>query len=134
MQTRPPYLSIPSVPAVARSDPTSPRTAAASDVLPPAQPVVTRMLHQPSSSLHQPLLQAGQGQFSIPLGKPSRRHKFPRLYASRLSASRTWFERNRWQESRVILTACFPSLIHCSAVPRLLQQRTTARLGGYTLV
>ncbi len=28
--------------------------------------------------------------------------------------------RNRWQLSRVIFTACFPSLIHCSALPRLL--------------
>src|SRR5664280_414862 len=32
----------------------------------------------------------------------------------------TWLEWNRWQERRVIFTACLPSLIHCSAVPRLL--------------
>jgi|ERR1039458_5029793 hypothetical protein len=35
MQTRPPYLSIPSVPGAERSGPASPRTAA-SDILPPA--------------------------------------------------------------------------------------------------
>ena len=28
--------------------------------------------------------------------------------------------RKRWQLSRVIATACLPSFIHCSAVPRLL--------------
>src|ERR1019366_3827539 len=121
MQTRPPSLSIPSVPAVARSDPASPRTAAGSDVLPPA--AASSNAHASPAVLHSsPAVAASWSgnQFSVPLGKPSRRHKFPRLYASRLSASRTWFERNRWQESRVILTACFPSLIHCSAVPRLL--------------
>src|ERR1035438_6590223 len=48
--------------------------------------------------------------------------------------SRTSLERNRWQLSRVILTACLPSLIHCSAVPRLLWNRTTARLSVSRLV
>jgi hypothetical protein len=34
-------------------------------------------------------------------------------------------DRNRWQPSRVTFTACSPSLIQCSAVPRLqaLHQR-----------
>jgi hypothetical protein len=35
---------------------------------------------------------------------------------------------NRWQLSRVVFTAFLPSLIRCSAAPRLLQNRTTARL------
>src|SRR5712692_2282464 len=39
-----------------------------------------------------------------------------------LSQSRTSFDRKRWQLSRVIFTACLPSLIHCSAVPRLVQK------------
>ena len=37
-----------------------------------------------------------------------------------VSQSRTSLDRNLWQLSRVIFTACLPSLIHCSAVPRLL--------------
>ncbi len=36
-----------------------------------------------------------------------------------LSHNRTSLARNRWHESRVIFTACLPSLIHCPAVPRL---------------
>src|SRR5713226_6317329 len=36
MQTRQPYLSIPSAPVATRSGPASPRTVADSDVLPPA--------------------------------------------------------------------------------------------------
>jgi len=47
-------------------------------------------------------------QFSIFFGSTSRRHRFPRLYASTLSHNRTSLERNRWQLSRVILTACLP--------------------------
>src|ERR1017187_4271806 len=46
--------------------------------------------------------------------------EFPKLYAITLSHSRTSFDRNRWQLSRVIFTACLPSLIHCSAVPALV--------------
>jgi hypothetical protein len=56
----------------------------------------------------------------IPFGSISRGHRLPKLYAITLSHSRTSFDRNRWQHSRVIFIACFPSLIHCSAVPRLL--------------
>ena len=37
-----------------------------------------------------------------------------------VSHSRTSLDRNRWQLNRVIFTACLPSLIHCSAMPRLL--------------
>jgi len=37
-----------------------------------------------------------------------------------LNHSRTSFPRNRWLESRVPFTASLPSLIHWSAVPRLL--------------
>jgi excinuclease ABC subunit B len=39
-----------------------------------------------------------------------------------LSHSRTSLLRNRWQDSRVIFTACLPSLIHCSASARQWRQ------------
>ena len=53
-------------------------------------------------------------------GSTSRRQRFPRLYAIRLSHSLTSLARKRWQLSRVSATACLVSLIHCSAVLRLL--------------
>ena len=59
-------------------------------------------------------------QVSIRAGSRSRRQRFPRLYASTLSWRRTSLARNRWHDSRVQCAACLPSLIHCSAVPRLL--------------
>jgi hypothetical protein len=37
-----------------------------------------------------------------------------------LSRSLTSFDRNPWQLSPVIFTACLPSLIRCSVVPYLL--------------
>ena len=40
--------------------------------------------------------------------------------ASTLNCKRTSFTRNRWHDSLVQCVACLPSLIHCSAVPRLL--------------
>jgi len=58
-------------------------------------------------------------QFDLP-GKARVRKKLARLYASAWSWSRTAFARNAVHESRVHLTAFFPSLIHCSAVPRPL--------------
>ena len=61
------------------------------------------------------------------LGRTSRRHRFPKLYARTLSCSRISFARNRWHDSRVQCVACLPSLLHGSAVPRLLQ---TARGRG----
>ena len=51
-----------------------------------------------------------------------------------VSQSRTSLDRNLWQLSRAIFTACLPSLIHCSAVPRLLWNRTTARFGSVRFV
>jgi hypothetical protein len=42
------------------------------------------------------------------------------LWAITPSHSRTSLDRNRWQLSRVTFTAWFPTLINCSAVPRLL--------------
>jgi len=75
------------------------------------QPVVPRVLDQPAAGLHQPLLQTGQPQLSILFGSTSLRHRFPRLYAITLSHSRTSLHRNRWQLSRVMFTACLPSLI-----------------------
>ena len=45
------------------------------------------------------------------VGRTSRRHRFPKLYASTLSCSRTSFARNRWHDSRVQCVACLPSLI-----------------------
>ncbi len=83
------------------------------------QPVVSRMLHQSSARLHNRCCRLVSDQFSIPFASASRRHRFPRLYANMLNPSRTSFDRKRWQLSRVILSACLPSLIHCSAVPRL---------------
>src|ERR1035438_6079662 len=63
-------------------------------------------------------------QLLILCGNASRRHRFPRLYMITLSHSRTSLDRKRWQLSRVIFTACLPSLIHCSAVPRLDRKST----------
>jgi len=47
-------------------------------------------------------------QFSIRWGNASRRHRLPRLYAITLSHSRTSFDRNRWQLSRVIFMLASP--------------------------
>ena len=58
-------------------------------------------------------------QFLILCGNASRRHRFPRLLATTRSHRRASLDRNRWQLSRVIFTACLPSLIYCSAVPCL---------------
>jgi hypothetical protein len=43
------------------------------------------------------------------IAREQRRHRLPTLYAITLSHSRTSFERNRWQLSRVIFTSCLPS-------------------------
>ena len=59
-------------------------------------------------------------QSAITFGSASVRRKLARLYASAWSWRRTAFARKVVHESRVHLTACFPSLIHCSAVPRPL--------------
>lgn len=53
-------------------------------------------------------------QWSILFGRASRRHRLPRLSAITLSHSRTSLDRNRWQLSRVIFTACLPSLVHAT--------------------
>ena len=45
------------------------------------------------------------------------------------SWSRTWLKMNLWQESLVQFTAYLPSLIHCSAVLRLLQKSTAPSSG-----
>lgn len=50
----------------------------------------------------------------------SRQHRFPRLQARTLSHSRIPLDRQLWQSHRAISTACLLSLIHCSAVPRLM--------------
>jgi len=78
---------IPSVSVAARSGPASPRTAAESDVLPPA--LASSNAHVFTS---RPLVFTSRccklvsDQLSIRLGNGSRRHKLPKLYASRLSA------------------------------------------------
>ena len=54
------------------------------------------------------------------LGRHNRRRKFPRLYARMNRDRRTRLATNRWHDSRVQFSAYFPSLIHCSAVPRPL--------------
>src|SRR6516164_5518589 len=46
----------------------------------------------------------------------------------------TSWARKRWQQSRVIFTACLYSLIHCSAVPLLLGKCTITRLAAVRLV
>jgi hypothetical protein len=81
------------------------------------QPIIPGMPHQPSAGFHQPLLQTGQGPTADP---PGHRQPPPQVYAITLSPKRTSLDRNWWQLNRVIFTACFPSLIHCSVVPRLL--------------
>jgi len=59
-------------------------------------------------------------QWDTSLGRANRRMKLLMLYASTNSARRTWLEENLVQESLVQVRACFPSLMFCSHVPRLL--------------
>src|SRR5450756_1851468 len=59
-------------------------------------------------------------QWDTSLGRAKRRMKFPRLYASTNSARRTRLDTYFAHESRVRVSACFPSLMFCSHVPRLL--------------
>src|SRR5262245_12296578 len=54
------------------------------------------------------------------LGSTSWRRKFARLYARANNCNRAWLSLNRRHDSFVHFTACLPSLIHCSAVPRAL--------------
>ena len=65
------------------------------------------MLDEPAARLHQPLLKARQRPVLDPLRQHRARgppgHRFPRLYASTLSQSRTSLDRNRWQLRLVIL-------------------------------
>src|SRR4030095_1796706 len=58
---------------------------------------------------------------AISSGSARVRRKLARLYASAWSWRRTALARKVVHDSRVHLTACFPSLIHCSAVPRPLE-------------
>jgi hypothetical protein len=114
-----PASAIPPVPAAARFGPASLRTAAGSDVLPLGEASSNAHV-SPAALRSSPAVAANwSASTSIGRGSASRRHKLPRLYAITLSHSRTSFDRNRWQLSRVIFTACLPSLIHCSAMPRL---------------
>ena len=119
------------------------RTSTADVSLPPASALsrdfhlavpVGTVIHQATFRVGRmcswPLLQAPDDQRSMRWGRTSRRHRFPKLYASTLSCSRTSFARNRWHDSRVQCVTCLPSLIHGSAVPRLLSNRTTARFGS----
>ena len=85
------------------------------------QPVVASMLNQPTSGLHQALLHAGQRPVVKPLGQRQPPPQVPEVVSDWLSNDRTTLEWNRWQLSRVIFTACLPSLIHCCAVPRIGQ-------------
>jgi hypothetical protein len=84
------------------------------------------VLDQASACFHQLLPQVRERPVVDSLGSTSHRHRFPRLPANKLSPSRTSLDRERWQLSRVIFTACLPSLIHCSAMPRLLYVRRSS--------
>ncbi len=92
------------------------------------EPIVAGVFNQTPSGFHQPLLQAGER----PVGDRCRQREPPpqitQIVGNYLSHGRTSLARKRWQLSRVIATACLPSLINCSAVPRLLYKRTTAQL------
>jgi hypothetical protein len=94
------------------------------------QPIIAGMFHQPPARLHQPLLQAGQ-RLTVDLPGQHQPSQVPRLQAITLSHSRTSFDRNRWQLSRVNLTACLPSLIHMLRDPSLVMKphRRLARQG-----
>lgn len=82
-------------------------------------PVISRMLYQPLTYLHQNRCSSlVRNPSEMPAGKASLRYEFPRLWARMLSLSRTSLPRNRSQLSRVILTARLPSLIHCSVLRR----------------
>jgi hypothetical protein len=65
------------------------------------------MFHQPSSGLHQPLLQTRQRPVLDPSGQSADAAWYG---SSSLSASRTWFERKRGQERRVIFTCRSPNV------------------------
>jgi hypothetical protein len=55
-------------------------------------------------------------QCSTSCGRASVRRKLPILWASAWSCRRTSLSRKLWQDRRVQLIACLPSLICCSAV------------------
>ena len=59
-------------------------------------------------------------QWETSFGSAKRRMKLPGLYASTNRARRTRLDENLVHESLVHMRASFPSLIHCSHVPRLL--------------
>jgi hypothetical protein len=73
-------------------------------------------------------------QWSILCGRTSRRPRFPRWSASTRNGQRTSFARNRCHDRRVPCVACWPALTHGSAVPRRLENRTTARRDRLTRV
>lgn len=80
---------------------------------------VPRMSKEASADLEQALLEARQR----PVLDGDRQDQ-PTQPPSNRRTSLAW---KRWQESRVQMGAVLPSLIQCSAVPRWLWKRTTAR-------
>jgi hypothetical protein len=97
----------------------APKSRRAKMALGQQEPIIPRTLHQPACRLHQPLLQA----LPRPVVHALRQHSRLDKVGITLSHGRSWFDRNRWQLSRVIFSACWPSLIVAaaiSAVPRSL--------------
>ena len=85
------------------------------------EPVVPGLLHQPASGFHQPLLETRERPALDPRRQDQPAPEGAQVVGPGHSvAGRTSFARNRWHDSRVQWVACLPSLIHGSAVPRLL--------------
>ena len=114
-----PRVSLPA-PAAPRSAATCRRTAAGLDVLRQQEPVVPGMLHEPAPGLHQPLLETRER----PAFDPRRQDQSAPEVAqgvgqdAQLQAHLVCPEPMARQPRPV--GACLPSLIHCSAVPRVL--------------
>jgi hypothetical protein len=64
------------------------------------------MLDQPSARLHQPLLQAGQRPCADFLRQNQSPPQVSQIAGENAESQRTSLPLNRWQDSRVIFTAC----------------------------
>ena len=81
---------------------------------------ILRVPHHLGPDLDQLLAQCGQRPvFNLP-GQGQRAQKIAKIVGQGNSCSRTSLSRKSWQDNRVQFSAILPSLIHCSAVPRLL--------------
>ena len=78
------------------------------------------MLDEAPAGLEQPLLQARQGPALDGDRQNEPAQQIAEVVGMTAKSNRTSLARKRWQERRVQCVASFPSLIHCSAVPRWL--------------